>query len=86
MATRTRTVKTEPKAIEYPALKGKIIRQVRFSNDEEFTAIVIEFEDDTITSFRLTASIALSMPPEIAILRAGNIVGWRKLKTCPMRR
>jgi hypothetical protein len=81
--TRCQTIKTKSNNVEYPALKGKVIRRVWFSNQDEFTAIVIEFEDDSITSFRLTASISFSIPPEIARLRGGNIVGWRKLKTVP---
>ena len=54
---------------EYPALKGKVVRQVRFANDEEFTVLVIEFEDNTHVSFRLKATIELSMEPEISTLK-----------------
>ena len=37
------------------------MRQVRFANDEEFTALVMEFEDNTLVSFRLKARIGLLM-------------------------
>jgi hypothetical protein len=67
--------------VEYPALKGKIIRQVRFAEeDEHFTALILEFEDNTHVSFLLRAAITLAMEPEISRLEGGNIVSWRKLK------
>ncbi len=67
--------------LEYPSLKGKVIKQVRFTQeDEEFTAVVLEFDDDTHVSFVLKANIALAMEPEISKLKNGDIVNWRKLK------
>jgi hypothetical protein len=36
-----RTVKAKGEGTQYPELRGKIIRQVRFANDEEFTALVM---------------------------------------------
>jgi hypothetical protein len=72
--------------VEYPALKGKVVRQLRFANDEDFTVLVIEFEDNTHVSFRLKATIELSMEPKISTLRSGNIVNWKKLKAQPIKR
>jgi len=67
--------------VEYPALKGKIIRQVRFAEeDDHFTALILEFEDNTHVSFLLKTAITLAMEPEISSLEGGNIVNWRKLK------
>ena len=43
----------------------------------------MDFEDGTHVSFRFTADLILSMKPEIAILKQGNIVNWRKLKGQP---
>ena len=50
--------------VEYPELKGKVIEQVRYKNDPEFTALVIEFNDDTRASFRLRADVVFAMEPE----------------------
>ena len=80
---RYRTVRAKGEGIEYPELSGKIIRQVRFANDEEFTALVIEFEDNTLVSFRLKARIALLMEPELSTLKDGDIVKWKRLKRGP---
>ena len=79
-------MKRRTESFEYPALKGKVVRQMRFANDEEFTVLVIEFEDNTHVSFRLKATIELSMEPEISTLRSGNIVNWKKLKAQPAKR
>jgi hypothetical protein len=75
------TVRVKGEGIEYPELKGKIVRNVRFSNDQHLTAVNLEFEDNTLVSFRLEASIVLSTGgPEIAKLRGGNLAGWKRLK------
>jgi len=79
-------MKRKPANVEYPALKGKVVRQLRFANDEDFTVLVIEFEDNTHVSFRLKATIELSIKPEISTLRSGNIVNWKKLKAQPVKR
>ena len=83
---RNKTVRAKAEGVEYPTLKGKTVRQVRFSNDEEFCAIVIEFDDNTLVSFRLKANIALSMEPELSITKAGNIINWKILKARPVVR
>ncbi len=70
-------------SIEYPGLVGKVIKQVRFADDEEFTALVMEFTDNTHVCFRLHAPIALKMQPEIATLKNGNISSWRRLRSRP---
>jgi len=73
-------------SVEYPALAGKVIKQVRFASDEEYTALAIEFKDDTHVSFRLQSRIELQMQPEIAKIKDGNITAWRKLKSRSTRR
>lgn len=78
-----RTVAAKGEGTEYPDLKGKVIRQVRFINDGNYTALNLEFEDNTLASFRLGAMISLSLPPEIARVRSGNLVFWKKLRTRP---
>ncbi len=79
---RYRTVRAKGEGIEYPELRGKIIKQVRFANDE-FTALVMEFEDNTLVSFRLKARISLLMEPELSTLKDGDIVKWKRLKRRP---
>lgn len=83
---RNRTVRAKAEGVEYPTLKGKTVRQVRFANDEDFSAIVIEFDDNTLVSFRLKANIALSMEPELSITKGGNIISWKTLKARPVVR
>ena len=85
---RNKTVRAKAEGVEYPTLKGKTVKQVRFSNDEEFCAIVIEFDDNdnTLVSFRLKANIALSMEPELSITKGGNIINWKILKARPVVR
>jgi len=80
---KQKTVKARGEGVEYPALAGKVIRQVRFVNDEDYTALTIEFDDSTLVSFRFKASIAFSIDPELSTVRGGNIVKWRELKTRP---
>ena len=78
-----RTVAVKGEGTEYPDLKGKVIRQVRFVNDSNYSALNLEFEDNTLASFRLSATISLSRPPEIARLKSGNLVSWKTLRTRP---
>ena len=71
--------------VEYPELKGKVIEQVRYKNDPEFTALVIEFDDDTRASFRLRADVVFAMEPEMSGNDAtGDIANWKVLKTRPI--
>src|SRR5258708_36938506 len=78
-----RIVKAKGEGTEYPDLRGKVIKQVRFVNDDNCTALNLELEDNTLASFRLDAKIALSLPPEIARLKDGDLVKWKKLKAQP---
>ena len=73
-------MKYKAESVEYPALKGKIVKQVRFANDEDFTALIIEFDDNTHVSFRLKAAIDFLMEPEISTLKGGDIVSRKKLE------
>ncbi len=71
--------------VEYPELKGKVIEHVRYKNDPEFTALVIEFNDDTRVSFRLRADVVFAMEPEMSGNdAAGDIANWKVLKTQPV--
>ena len=68
--------------VEYPELKGKVVEQVRYKNDPEFTALVIEFSDNTRASFRLRADVSFAMEPEMSGNdAAGDIANWKVLKT-----
>ena len=83
---KQKTVNARGEGVEYPALTGKVIRQVRFVNDEEYTALTIEFDDSILVSFRFKSSIAFSIDPELSTVKGGNIVRWRQLKTRPVMR
>ena len=83
---RQKLVRWKGEGIEYPALSGKVIRQLRFVNDEDYTALTLEFDDDTLVSFQFKATIALSRDPELSSLKGGNIVSWKKLKSRPVMR
>ena len=78
-----RIVRAKGEGTEYPDLRGKVIKQVRFVNDEHCTSLNLEFEDNSLASFRLTSTIAFSLPPEIAKLKGGDLVDWKKLKQRP---
>jgi hypothetical protein len=69
--------------VEYPALSGKLIRQVRSVNDEDYTAVTIECDDDTLVSFRFRARIGFLVDPELSRVKDGDIVKWTKLKARP---
>lgn len=76
-------MKAKGEGLEYPDLRGKVIKKVNFVNDNNYTALNLEFEDNSLASFRLNATIGLSLAPEIAKLKSGNLVGWKKLKPRP---
>ena len=83
---KQKIVKAIGKGVEYPALIGKLIRQVRFENSEDYTALTIDFDDNTLVSFRFKAIIAFSIDPELSTVKGGNIVSWKELKTRPVMR
>ena len=60
--------------VEYPALSGNVIRQLRFVSDEDYTAVTIEFDDDTLVSFRFRARIGFLVDPELSHVKEGDIV------------
>ena len=80
------TKKARGEGVEYPALIGKVIRQVRFVNDDDYTALTVDFDDSTLVSFRLKASIGFSIDPELSTVKGGDITNWKKLKTRPVMR
>ena len=84
MSVKNKVVRLTGPGVEYPALGGKVIRQARFENDEDYTALSIEFVDDTLVSFRLKASVAFSTAPELSTLKGGNIVSWKELRPRPV--
>ena len=68
--------------VEYPELKGKVIEQVRYKSDPDFTVLVIEFNDNTCASFRLRADVLFALEPEMSGNdAAGDIGNWTILKT-----
>ncbi|MGE5110961.1 MAG: hypothetical protein ACM3JB_08910 [Acidobacteriaceae bacterium] len=83
---KDKLVRWRGEGVEYPALGGKVVQQVRFVNNEDYTALTIEFDDDTLVSFRFKASIALSSAPELSTLKGGDIVSWEELRSRPVMR
>jgi uncharacterized protein YkuJ len=83
---RYQTVVAKSAGVQYPELKGKVVREVRYANDNEFNGVTIEFEDNTQVSFRFKASIDLIVHPELATLKGGDLMNFRKLRTSPVRR
>ncbi len=71
------------KAVEYPELVGKTIKQVRFTvGDSQWTTLVVEFDDKTRDSFHLTADVHLAMAPEISgTAKNGDIDNWVPMRT-----
>jgi hypothetical protein len=71
------------KAVEYPELIGKTIKQVRFTQgDSQWTTLVMEFDDDTRASFHLTAEVQLAIAPEISgTAKNGDIDNWTVMQT-----
>ena len=73
--------------VEYPELKGKVIEQIRYKSDPDFTVLVIEFNDNTCASFRLRADVSFALEPEMSGNdAAGDIGNWKILKTRSYRR
>ncbi len=71
----------KPGTVEYPELKGKVIEQVRYKSDSDFTVLVIEFNDNTRASFRLRADVSFALEPEMSGTdAAGDIANWKILK------
>ena len=74
------------KAVEYPELIGKRIKQVRFTTgDSQWTTLVMEFDDKTRASFHLTAEVHLALAPEISgTANNGDIDNWTVMETRPI--
>lgn len=70
------------KGIEYPALRGKIIKQVHLIDDTEFNALILEFEDKTRARFVLETRISFAVAPEImGIAPNGDLTNSKRLET-----
>lgn len=68
--------------VEYPVLRGKRIKQVRFIEDDEFTALIMEFEDNTCARFALETRVSFAVAPEIMETGPnGDLVNCRRLGT-----
>jgi len=56
---------------EYKGLEGKIIKQVRWSNQEDYRALTISFADETILVCRFRLTIEEEF--ELADFKGGDI-------------
>jgi hypothetical protein len=66
-------------------LAGKVVRRVRWSNygDENWHALSIEFEDNTLVSFRF--ALTIDEQAELSDFIGGNLSHERKLTPLPVR-
>ena len=70
------------KGVEYPELKGKTVRRLWFKDDDEFTALFLEFEDNTRARFDLRAAVTFERAPEMCnIAPNGDLTDWSDLRT-----
>lgn len=70
------------KGTEYPALRGKTIKQVRLIEDNEFNALILEFDDNTRARFTLETRISFTVAPEImGTASNGDLINCRRLGT-----
>jgi hypothetical protein len=60
---------------EYPDLNGKTIRRFRYFNEIDYRCIEIDFEDDSLLTFRLE----LTQRAEFGVMDDGNLTGVRIL-------
>jgi hypothetical protein len=61
---------------------GKSIRRFRFTNDEDFRAVSIDFTDGTALNFQL--ELDLKARVELLTLKAGNITNVKRLRPAPV--
>jgi hypothetical protein len=69
------------KGVEYSELKGKTVKRVWFKDDDEFTALFLEFEDNTRARFDLRAAVTFERAPEMcSIAPNGDLTDWCDLR------
>ena len=65
-----------------PGVEREKVRRVWFKDDDEFTALFLEFEDDTRARFDLRAAVTFERAPEMcSIASNGDLDDWRDLRT-----
>lgn len=69
---------------EFKDVTGKCIRRFRFTNDEDFRAVSIDFTDGTALNFQL--ELDLKSRAELLTLKAGNITNVKRLRPVPVVR
>lgn len=86
MAKQQPTYRARERAsVEYPGLVTKVIKQVRFTNDDDYIALVMDFEDNSSATFNFRPTLTFAMEPEISVWDSGNMVRWKKLVTRPIK-
>lgn len=68
---------------EFRGLEGRVIRTVRWSNQEDFKCLTLTFADETIAMFRLRLTVDEEL--ELADFKDGNISNERSLTAIPIR-
>lgn len=70
------------KGVEYPALRGKTIKEVRLIEDNEFNALILEFVDNTRARFTLETRISFAVAPELmGTAPNGDLINCKRLGT-----
>ncbi len=64
--------------VEFKEVAGKSIKRFRFTNDEDFRAVSIDFTDGTVLNFQL--ELDLNARVELLTLKAGNITNVKRLR------
>jgi hypothetical protein len=53
--------------VEFPEVRGKTIRHLRFTNDNDYRCVSIDFEDGSVLAFKLELDI--TEEAELGIMR-----------------
>jgi hypothetical protein len=77
-------MKHSHRMVEFKDVAGKSIRRFRFTNDDDFRAVSIEFTDATALNFQL--ELDLHAKVELLTLQDGNITDVKRLRPAPVVR
>jgi hypothetical protein len=70
--------------VEFPEVHGKTIRHFRFTNDNDYRCVSIDFKDGSVLAFKLELDI--TEEAELGVMKNGDLTDIRKLKRLPVKR
>ena len=70
--------------VEFREIVGKKIKRVHLTNDDDFRALSIDFEDGTALRFQMERDFRAKA--ELLTLKGGNISAIKRLKPAPVVR